>query len=400
MVANDAQIYDCAVIGLGPAGMMTVWNLKKSGKSVIGIDRGKAYYQRIRLKPLDVANGFGGAGLFSDGKLSFYPAASKLWENMDYHILKQSYSILESLFMKFNYAIPKWKDSWTSTDYVVKEHTKINTVQYLDSLTCVNFVKGIYADISESIMLETEVVRIRCLNHDLFYVYFNNNKFIKTRSIVLATGKLGNTIMTNIDNVAIFTKFRAEGGIRVETDNCNFIPYSLKQLDYKYIERLPDGAEFRTFCCCKDGKVIESDYFHKKSYNGTITDSPTGQSNVGLTIRCENRNSILANELMSFFEKDTFLFQLSEQKKNYNLGDNIDYIVNNRIHCVLKDNDYHTNIYGPEIEYCGEYPIFDWKTLKIDNCPIWVVGDLSAQYRGIIAALLSGIYAALVLLKR
>lgn len=32
MVANDAQIYDCAVIGLGPAGMMTVWNLKKAEK--------------------------------------------------------------------------------------------------------------------------------------------------------------------------------------------------------------------------------------------------------------------------------------------------------------------------------------------------------------------------------
>ena len=35
-----------------------------------------------------------------------------------------------------------------------------------------------------------------------------------------------------------------------------------------------------------------------------------------------------------------------------------------------------------------------WESLRISNEKIWVAGDLSAKFRGIIAALISGIYAA------
>lgn len=400
MKINNDMVYDVAVIGLGPSGMMAVWNLKNNGKKVIGIDRGKSYEQRVQMNPADVANGFGGAGLFSDGKLSFYPAATKLWKKMDSQILKESYLILESMFAKYNYAIPKWDGTWTTSEYIVQNHNKINTVQYLDTPTCVNFVKGIYEDINDNIILEKEVIKIRFLEHSLFHVYYDNNTYIKAHSIVLATGKLGNTIIEKIDNVDFFTKFRAEGGIRVETDNCNFLPYFLKQLDYKHIEKLPNGTEFRTFCCCKDGKVLESEYFPKKSYNGTITDSPTGRSNVGLTIRSEDRESTLSKSLMNFFENRTFLFPLEENRNINEFGEDINDIINNRIYCVIESKKHHTNIYGPEIEYCGEYPIFNWETLKVDNFPIWIVGDLSAEYRGIIASLISGIYAALIISKR
>lgn len=175
----------------------------------------------------------------------------------------------------------------------------------------------------------------------------------------------------------------------------------MPQLDYKYIEQLEDGIEFRTFCCCLDGKVLESEYCTKKSYNGTVTDLATGRSNVGLIIRNEDRNSTIAKELMHFFEQKTFMFQLGKTPDTIGFGKNINNLINDKVLCVINDKDefYHTKIYGPEIEYCGDYPIFDWKSLKIDNYPIWVIGDLSAQYRGIVAALLSGLYASIVLSK-
>ena len=70
--------YDVIVIGLGPAGIMATLTLSQKGYRVLAIDRGKTYQMRDPQIPYDVANGFGGAGLFSDGKLSFFPAASNL----------------------------------------------------------------------------------------------------------------------------------------------------------------------------------------------------------------------------------------------------------------------------------------------------------------------------------
>ena len=397
----EKHVYDAVVIGLGPSGMMTVWNMKDNGKDVIGIDRGKAFDERVQLIPSDVAGGFGGAGLFSDGKLSFYPAATRIWKNLDSAILKESYELLEGQLGRINYSIPSWNDDWLLRDCVVENNIKINLVQYIDRDTCIKFVHNIYEDIKDNVILEKTVERVEYLSDDLICVYYDKVKCIKARKLVLATGKLGNNLLSHIENVSIPTKFRAEGGIRVETDNTNFVPYNLPQLDYKYIEQLEDGIEFRTFCCCLDGKVLESEYCTKKSYNGTVTDLATGRSNVGLIIRNEDRNSTIAKELMDFFEQKTFMFQLGKTPDTIGFGKNINNLINDKVLCVINDKDefYHTKIYGPEIEYCGDYPIFDWKSLKIDNYPIWVIGDLSAQYRGIVAALLSGLYASIVLSK-
>lgn len=395
-----SEIYDVVVIGLGPSGMMAVWNMKNNGKKVLGIDRGKAYNKRSQSNPLDVGGGFGGAGLFSDGKLSFYPAASRIWKNMDTATLKKAYEIMKSQFDKLDYDIPKWQDEWVKVDYALKNNIKRNMVQYLDQATCVKFVKNIYTEIKDNIILEKMVEKIEYLE-DIFCIYYDQNKCVKARNIILATGKLGNTLLSKIDNVSFATKFRAEGGIRIETNNDDFIPYDYPtQLDYKYIEKLENGTEFRTFCCCLDGKVLESQYCSKKSYNGSITNHPTGLSNVGLIIRSEDEQSEVAKDLMNFLKKESFLFKLDENTQAGDFGKNIDDIINNKVHCVIKDKAHHACIYGPEIEYCGKYPIFEWKSLKIDNYPIWVIGDLSAQYRGIIAALLSGLYASIILSKK
>jgi uncharacterized FAD-dependent dehydrogenase len=216
----------------------------------------------------------------------------------------------------------------------------------------------------------------------------------------LATGKVGNGILNLIDNASIKTRPRFEGGVRVETNVQNFKPYELKQIDYKYIEYLSGEIEFRTFCCCKDGQVLESDYLSNVSYNGSIMPYRTGRSNIGLTVRFEDEDSPLAKEFKACLNRhEEFTFDYNEnynRSKDFFLGTVFDRIILERIGLILKSRNsiFKTKIYGPEIEYFGQYPEFDWQTLRIKNENIWVVGDLSAQYRGIIAALISGIYAA------
>ena len=79
-------MYDVAIIGAGPAGLFTAYELiSKNKKLKIAIfERGRIVKNRVcpmnKLKtackncnPCAILSGYGGAGTFSDGKLNFIP---------------------------------------------------------------------------------------------------------------------------------------------------------------------------------------------------------------------------------------------------------------------------------------------------------------------------------------
>ena len=401
VVAN----YDAVVIGLGPSGIMATLTLLQKGYRVIGIDRGKSFEKRDSEIPYDVANGFGGAGLFSDGKLSFFPAASNLWANLEKSNLKEAYLSLQDEFKRIGYHIPDWQNHWTISkqrNSKLTKRVKRYKTKYFDRKTCDDFIQDVYKRIQNNVILESEVILITKNKDGTFQVFLDKSGEIPltTNNIVLATGKVGNRILGLFENLSFTTKARFESGIRVETDCQNFRPYELKQIDYKYIETFANGAEFRTFCCCKDGRVLESDYLSNVSFNGSITPRSTGRSNIGLTVRIENEGSEIADEIKSCIRRqDEFVFDYNERYDNsrdFFIGPIFDQIILDRIGLIVKSKKakYKTKIYGPEIEYWGNYPDFEWNSLRVSGENIWIVGDLSAKYRGLIAAMISGIYAA------
>ena len=396
--------YDVVVIGLGPSGIMATLTLSQKGYRVVGIDRGKSFEKRDSEIPYDVANGFGGAGFFSDGKLSFFPAASNLWDNLDKGKLKEAYLSLQNEFNRIGYHIPKWQNHWTISKQRSRltKRVKRYKTRYFDRKTCDDFIRDVYKRIQENVILESEVILIAKNDDGTFQVFLDKptETPLTTKNIVLATGKVGNRILNLFENVSFETNTRFEGGIRVETDYQNFRPYELKQIDYKYIETFTDGAEFSTFCCCKDGQVLESDYLGNVSFNGSITPHSTGRSNIGLTVRVENEDSEIADEIKACISRhEEFVFDYNDRydsSQEFFIGPIIDQIILERIGLIVKSKKtkYKTKIYGPEIEYSGKYPEFAWNSLRINDENIWVVGDLSAKYRGLIAAMVSGIYAA------
>ena len=397
-------MFDAIVIGLGPAGMMATLTLAQKGYRVLGVDRGKSFAKRDSDIPYDVANGFGGAGLFSDGKLSFFPAASNLWANLEKSELKKAYLSLQTEFNRIGYNIPKWQNHWT----VANQHNKVTKrvkrykTKYFDKATCDHFVQDVYKRIQSDTIIDSEVIFIAKLANGTFQVYLDKptESPLVAKSIILATGKVGNRILSEFANLSFATRTRFEGGVRVETDCCNFKPYNLEQIDYKYIETFPDGSEFRTFCCCKEGKVLESDYLGNVSFNGSITPRATVRSNIGLTVRTESEHSELAKEIKACIDRqDEFVFDFNDsydENQAFFVGPFFDRLILDRIGLVIKSKKakFKTKIYGPEIEYFGKYPVFEWKSLRIVGENIWVIGDLSAKYRGLIAAMVSGIYAA------
>ena len=81
--------FDVAIIGAGPAGLFTAYEIiKKNPKAkVVLMDKGKLAENRncpmktsgkcANCVPCQILSGYGGAGTFSDGKLNFIPKLGK-----------------------------------------------------------------------------------------------------------------------------------------------------------------------------------------------------------------------------------------------------------------------------------------------------------------------------------
>ena len=109
-------MYDVIIIGAGPAGLFTAYELiEKNSKLKIAIlDKGPFVKNRVcpmnklgvpckNCKPCAVLSGYGGAGTFSDGKLNFIPKLGKS-DLTKYMSESESYKLIdetEKIFNKF-----------------------------------------------------------------------------------------------------------------------------------------------------------------------------------------------------------------------------------------------------------------------------------------------------------
>jgi uncharacterized FAD-dependent dehydrogenase len=83
-IAGMNEKYDAAIVGAGPAGLFAARELSRAGKKVLLLDKGRDIDKRTcplkngasecaHCRPCNVVCGWGGAGAFSDGKLTLTP---------------------------------------------------------------------------------------------------------------------------------------------------------------------------------------------------------------------------------------------------------------------------------------------------------------------------------------
>lgn len=89
-MSNNSSKYDVVIVGAGPSGIFTAYELNKihPEKKVLIVEKGRSVHKRncpipqlnkcIKCKPhCNITTGFAGAGAFSDAKLSLYDAESE-----------------------------------------------------------------------------------------------------------------------------------------------------------------------------------------------------------------------------------------------------------------------------------------------------------------------------------
>lgn len=399
---------DVIIIGGGPSGLAAALALVRGGYRVAVFEKGKHIYDRDKHNAFDIANGIGGAGLFSDGKFSFYPAATNLWR-LDAKALQESYRMLDSLLKTVSINIPVFQNDW-----LLGKTITINGRKHYDSIQVglsdrLRLVFRMCDEIgSENLFINQEIVSLE--KHGQYY--FVNalnlespNKEIKSfsaRTILISSGKHAFRFLESRSNGIRWNRefVKYEFGIRLDMPSSKFDYYQDEQKDIKLVKSLGDDTEVRTFCCCRDGEVIESSVDDLCGLNGESSPSKTGKTNIGIHLRVSSEKSRLASEVRELFKYPSPAQSVSlEEFLNPNIvffTKHIDSILREFIQSSFPtlSNAADSSVYFPSYECDGYYPKID-NNLCLLNERIWFAGDSTGHFRGLTAAFVSGFHAGL-----
>ena len=382
-------IYNTIIIGGGVSGLTVAYKLKLMGKRVVVLERGKDIFYRKRYLPYDVANGIGGAGLYSDGKLSLYPSATNLW-HLDDKALRDAYFEFKEFIGDFSVDIGDFPEIQDETENAERFRIKRYKSLQLSLEQRMGIIYRMAMAIgTESLLTEVECAKIKKIDsrYEIEINQKGQRSTLITESVVMAGGKHCFSFLRDLTSgIVIKNTFKkTEVGLRIECNNDSFDYYSDEQKDVKLISH-PDSARgIRTFCCCRDGVVLQSESYGFIGYNGSSGEQPaTGRTNIGILVQAEGHE---ANKLRDEIKKCGHLkgdsTSLTEfiQGNHILLGETVDEAIRLFVKEALPSlSSAEGTVFFPAIEKMGCYPCLS-DTLQVENENIWVCGDATGLFR-------------------
>jgi len=408
---------DAVVLGAGPAGLAAAAALVgRSRLDVRLVEYGSPIGERNRLAPEDVTSGIGGAGLFSDGKFSFFPSATNLWRLSPRRALAASYDWYQRLLRDLPWAelVPKLPGTEAAAgprpvggEVMEKSYPSYyTTLAEREALTSA-LASSLGRDV---ILTNTDIDEMDVGARGATVVTRDRASGLVTelasRALVIATGRLSPLELVRMVPGAQWRDGRLEVGVRLEQPAERFMLASHPSVDPKLVATQADGVAVRTFCCCRNGEVIATYTRGIVSVSGRADVSPTGRSNVGIVLR---PSASMRRDDPSLLDRVTdvgqhficdagdFLGHSPSRDLVAVLGEPITTRLGHAIRqiaevvgCELLPDE--ATVHGIAVEGVGNYPDLR-DDLRWGDFPVWVAGDATGLFRGLTAAFVSGFFA-------
>ena len=286
-------MYDVIIVGAGPAGLFSAYELitKNKDLKVMILDKGRFAKNRVcpmnknkgecvNCKPCAILSGYGGAGTFSDGKLNFIPKLGKsdLFKYMSISEANNLIDDTEKIFNEFNMDADVYPTNMDEALKIKEEIAKVGANLliikqkhlgsdmlpiYIQNFT--DFLKEKGVDIKEN----TDVIDINDKKgiYEVRYYKGKKEEKLEAKYVIVAPGRTGAKWVQELaDKYNIpYTSQSIEIGVRVEVRK-----EILKQItDVIYdptifIKTKTYNDQIRTFCTNPGGFVA------KENYNGYI----------------------------------------------------------------------------------------------------------------------------------
>jgi uncharacterized FAD-dependent dehydrogenase len=274
--------YEVIIIGAGPAGIFASLELLKSDKKlkILLIEKGKDIDQRIC--PLEVKNisctscpecnllsGWGGAGAFSDGKLSLSPEVGGfLSRYIDQDAVQSLINYVDDIYVQYGAPGKVFGEGKEEIQKLEKLASKNNLIlipskiRHIGTDRCRVLLKKIKEGINNRIdtLFQTEVETVILENGKFKGIRLKDGREIFSGTLILAPGREGSRWLEEEAKRLGLTLLKnpVDVGVRVEIPASVFEPLTSVTYEPKllfYSKRFDDKV--RTFCVNPYGEVVK-----------------------------------------------------------------------------------------------------------------------------------------------
>lgn len=407
--------YDLVVIGAGPAGLSAVQALAHIGLKMLVIEEGRPPRARDRESHTDTSNGVGGAGLFSDGKFSFFPSATRLWSLQPKRQIEEAYVATCTRLARYGMSTPPFPRRpqalmQASQKWVFKPYASY----YLSLEQRLKLIQDLLDDSQCEFLTLAKVTKVTVSRHPVLHYNVTVQRegltqhHIQARALVLATGRFGPIGSVSDFYPSVFR--RLEVGVRIQQPSHIAFFANMPALDPKLmLLSADDSIEWRTFCACRGGETVITHTSGYWTVSGRADGPTTLHSNIGFNTRIIDANTAarLLPPLLKRLTSERVLFHVNLAdfvKEESKATDHVQLALGQQLSAMLHRGLSHLlqefpalnegALIGPTLEGIGWYPAITHQ-LRLPKSACWVAGDATGLFRGLTAAMVSGYYCGI-----
>jgi len=299
--------YDVVIIGAGPAGIFSALELVNSGLKIAIFEKGNPLDQRhcqvlqgkpcIRCVPCHLLCGWGGAGAFSDGKLTLSKEVGGwLSEYVDDKVLNDLINYVNLMFSRFGKIKPPNPIDMDEVEKIRKKAILADlrlipyTVNHLGTEVAQRALRNMYDHISKSIdiFFRKPVKRILTEDKKVIGIELKNGEKVYAKYVIVAPGREGaDWFKEEAKRLGIKLKLSlVDIGVRVEVPAEVMEPLTnvLYEPKFEYFTKRFDDR-VRTFCVNPYGFVTLEVYSDTVLVNGqSYRDKRSNNTNFAILV--------------------------------------------------------------------------------------------------------------------
>jgi uncharacterized FAD-dependent dehydrogenase len=303
------QTFDVVIVGAGPAGIFAALELsRQSNLRVAILEKGPPLGRRrcpdregkgcVNCRPCAIMSGWGGAGAFSDGKLTLSPASGgHLGEILGEDAAQELIHEVDRVYVSYGASPIVYGGPSDEFDALEKRAALAGLklisvpIRHIGTERCEDIMERMYDDLLAAgvqVLTRTPVTRILAQDGWVTGVETQDGNTFEAGHVILAPGREGAPWLKSIaaDLELSLSCNPVDLGVRVELPATVLAPITdlLYEFKFLYYSRAFDD-QVRTFCVCPYGEVSAEFAGDVMTVNGhSYADRKTPNTNFALLV--------------------------------------------------------------------------------------------------------------------